>query len=67
VHVRLTSGDAVRLVVSDDGVGFDPAAVRDQRGRFGLGNMAERARALGAHFELSSEPGRGTRVEVVLP
>jgi signal transduction histidine kinase len=67
VHVELTSGDAVRLVVSDDGVGFDPAAVEDQRGRFGLGTMAERARALGARFELSSEPGGGTRVEVVLP
>jgi signal transduction histidine kinase len=67
VHVGLSNGDAVRLVIADDGIGFDAAAVSGRPGRFGLPNMRERARALGADFSVSTTPGAGTRVEVVLP
>ena len=67
VLVRLRDDDAVRLSISDDGVGFDPDAVRGRPGCFGLVSMDERARRLGARFNISSEPGAGTDVEVVLP
>jgi signal transduction histidine kinase len=67
VRVRLSNGDAVRLTISDDGVGFDPDAVRGRPGCFGLVHMGERARRLGARFRVSSAPGAGTDVEVVLP
>ncbi len=55
----------VRVVVEDDGVGFDPQA-RFRRGlpRFGLATMRERCQAIGARFQLESEPGAGTRVEI---
>lgn len=54
----------VRLVVSDDGVGFDPGRV-DPR-RFGLrSSVAERIASLdGAEWQLSSQPGAGTVVEL---
>ena len=58
--------DAFELWVSDDGRGFDAAAPAGP-GHFGLVGMRERAREIGARFQLRSLPGRGTRVEVSLP
>ena len=57
-------GGAVRLVVRDDGTGFDA----DGAGRgYGLENMRQRAEELGGSLEISSEPGAGTSVSVSLP
>ena len=55
---------AFRLEISDDGAGFDPATVR--RGR-GLDNLFARAATRGAHPELQSRPGEGTRLTFVFP
>jgi len=54
----------VRLTVSDDGVGFDPAAAAGKG--LGLGTMRERAEAVGGVLEISSRPGR-TRVRARVP
>ena len=61
--------DAVTLSVVDDGVGFDPDAVRIEEGRggFGLTGMRQRARLLRGDVEIDSAPGRGTRVEARIP
>ena len=67
VHVELSNGDCLRLVVADDGVGFDPAAVRPDGVHFGLLGMRERVEALGGRLEIASRPGDGTRIEVALP
>lgn len=58
--------EAVRLVVADDGVGFDPAQVGGPGGRRGWGllGMAERAEAVGGHCRVESRPQQGTRVVV---
>ncbi len=57
------SGDRVKVMVEDDGVGFDPAEV--QRGdHFGLLGMRERAEALGGSMNLESALGSGTTVVV---
>lgn len=65
VRVEVRGGVSPRLSVEDDGVGFDtslsPAAVG-----FGLMTMEERAQALGADLDVRSQPGKGTRVELVL-
>lgn len=53
-----------RIIVHDDGQGFDPQAVRP--GSYGLAGMRERAARMGGNLELRSGPG-GTEVEVVLP
>jgi signal transduction histidine kinase len=57
------NGRSVVLEVTDDGVGFDPAAAREQGG-FGLRSMEERAARLGGNLILQSSPGQGTRVRV---
>ena len=66
VLVRLRRDAGVRLVVEDDGCGFDIATISRDSG-FGLVSMEERARSVGARFNLDSSPGHGTRVEVALP
>ncbi len=58
----------VVLSVSDDGRGFDPAAVQAAgHGHFGLLGMRERAESLGGKFQLTTAPGRGTEVRVWIP
>jgi ligand-binding sensor domain-containing protein/signal transduction histidine kinase len=53
----------VELEVSDDGCGFDPAAV--QPDHLGLGIIRERARDIGAYLAINSQPGQGTTVTAV--
>ena len=67
VSVRLEQlgDDAVRVVVQDDGVGFEPATVSDDR--FGLEGIRQRARLLGGEPAITSGPGHGTTVSVTLP
>jgi signal transduction histidine kinase len=60
---RSEGEQSLTLVVADDGCGFDPDDVR--AGRLGLGIMAERAESIGAHLDIDSAPGEGTRVTVV--
>jgi two-component system NarL family sensor kinase len=59
-----TSPDLVKLVIEDQGYGFDPAQI--PLGRFGLVGMSERARLVGGDFQIESAPGEGTRLEVTV-
>lgn len=66
-RVRLEVGDEgdwLEILVQDDGVGFDTAR---PRAGFGLSGMRERVALAGGSLELSSAPGRGTRVSARLP
>jgi signal transduction histidine kinase/ligand-binding sensor domain-containing protein len=69
VRIQLrTEERRLSLSVSDDGWGFEPSgAFSTAGGRFGLLGMRERAERLGGQLDLSSEPGRGTQVEVSVP
>lgn len=58
--------DSIRLTVEDDGHGFDPDAAR-KRPSLGLASMRQRVAAVGGTVHIDAAPGRGTRVEVVLP
>jgi len=53
-----------RLVVEDDGSGFDLGSVSTGNNGYGLTSMRDRAQALPGKFCLTSTPGRGTRVGV---
>jgi signal transduction histidine kinase len=65
VTVRLCQdGQNVKFVVQDDGIGFDPVAIRKRGGGLGLRGMEERVARLGARFTLQSAPGKGTEVRV---
>ena len=55
----------VRVQVHDNGIGFDPGAVR--RSAHGLAGMRYRVQAAGGSMRVDAAPGRGTRLEVVLP
>jgi PAS domain S-box-containing protein len=60
----------IRLLVRDDGVGCDVAAVNERAiaGRsFGVLGMQERVELLGGQFAFESSPGKGTTVRVRLP
>ena len=68
IEVRLVFREKqVELIVSDDGVGFDPKRAVAGCGRFGLVGMRERAAQLGAELEITSEPGRGSRIGLRAP
>jgi signal transduction histidine kinase len=58
----------VQLVVSDEGVGFDPArlaSVGTSGSGLGLFSLRERLEYMGGHIEIESAPGRGTRVTLL--
>jgi signal transduction histidine kinase len=68
VTVR-ASDESVRLVVEDDGIGFDHVAQsrRSAEPAWGLLTMSERAEAVGGHCRVESSAGQGTRVSVEVP
>jgi signal transduction histidine kinase len=54
------------LLVEDIGNGFDIEQAREKRG-LGLLSMEERVRLVNGNFEIRSQPGKGTEVEVHVP
>lgn len=71
VHIRLTfEPQGLRVHVQDDGLGFDPTAIRlaqADRPSLGLAGMEERAALLGGSCTVDSQPKRGTVVEAAIP
>ena len=71
VHVALAKrGNHLRLVIEDNGVGFDPRRLAERpdstRG-MGLSSMKDRTELLGGTFSICSSNGKGTRIEVMWP
>ena len=65
VEVKLgTEAGRFTLEVHDDGRGFFPDS-QDGRG-MGLDNMRARVRELGGAFHLTSSPGQGTQIKVII-
>jgi signal transduction histidine kinase len=63
-------GDHLRIIVEDDGNGFDPAQLSepgDARPRLGLSGIRERLRLLGGKVTIESAPGAGTTLYIDLP
>ena len=60
----------VRIIVADDGPGFDPNSLDDKRTgsqTVGLLNIRERVSSFGGEFHINSGPKRGTRITLSLP
>ena len=62
-------GDAVRITVKDDGVGFDfSAPLSENRQHIGIENSKKRFLVrVGAEFDIESEIGKGTTVTIIAP
>jgi len=68
VNVQQRPGGPLVVVVTDDGMGFDPKAVRQSRtGSSGLVSMRERAATVGGTLKAESRAGSGTTITLVLP
>jgi PAS domain S-box-containing protein len=53
----------MQILVQDEGLGCDPAAVMESKGdKFGLFSIRERMEAMDGWMELESKPGAGTKV-----
>ncbi|MCL2657623.1 MAG: type IV pili methyl-accepting chemotaxis transducer N-terminal domain-containing protein [Betaproteobacteria bacterium] len=70
-HVSVTiidHGLDFRMIVEDDGDGFDPEVLTQaSETHVGLHIMRERAMRLAAQLSITSRPGAGVRVELILP
>lgn len=68
IVVRITEDEShmVHLVVEDEGPGFDPGK-HVESDHVGMLLMKERAEGVGGEIKLHSAPGRGTRLEAILP
>ena len=71
VNISLVSTDGVlRLVVQDNGVGFQVEEALAKRESFGLSGMRERVTLLGGEFQVESRTEgskRGTKISIELP
>ena len=71
VTVRVEHEESLlRVIVQDDGAGFDPEAVfglRNSAGGFGLFSVRERMNDLGGSLDIVSEAGRGCTATLTLP
>ena len=57
--------EELKLTIADDGVGFDVNAAMGKG--LGLISMAERLEAIRGTFEIRSQPGTGTTLDVTVP
>jgi signal transduction histidine kinase len=55
------------LSVRDDGRGFSPRRLRSDGLNHGVVGMRERAKLLGGRLQISSAPGKGTRIVARVP
>ena len=59
--------DKVRLVIQDNGKGFEPGEFSAKKPALGLLSMRERAAMLGGNFTLRTSKGNGTRIRIEIP
>jgi two-component system nitrate/nitrite sensor histidine kinase NarX len=65
VHMALVpNGRKMKLLIRDDGTGFDVEQMQSREGRYGLSTMRERAELLGGSLKVQSRPGKGTTITV---
>jgi two-component system sensor histidine kinase UhpB len=63
IHVNLT-GDDIKLVVADNGTGFDPELANEG---IGMKNIKRRTEMLSGNLTLNTSPGNGCQLVIVLP
>lgn len=61
------TGDSMRVIVSDNGIGFDVTLITHGKRGFGLFTIRERMKRLGGHCDIESKPGLGTKITLDFP
>jgi PAS domain S-box-containing protein len=71
VTLKMYGGsDVFKIVMEDDGIGFDPDQVHlniDDNSGYGIFNIRERLGFLKGGMAIGSRPGGGTRIELTVP
>lgn len=66
LHYRQMN-EALSVIISDDGRGFNNPASASATGGYGLDNMREKAASIGGTLTIDSGPGRGTTLTLSVP
>ncbi len=66
VRVQRDNG-TVRVLVADDGKGFDMTKATLESSGLGLQGISERVQMLGGTLQLDTAPGKGTRLNAAFP
>lgn len=61
IHIKF-EGDHVKVIIDDDGVGFDVNAIKPENQ--GLKNMKERTEKIGGQFNITSDKNSGTMIHI---
>jgi PAS domain S-box-containing protein len=70
IRLETLAGSRVKIVVSDEGRGFDPCQVQQAQGNqggLGLFSIRERIGLIGGTFTIDSTPGSGCRFTLIVP
>ena len=67
VKINMVSGSiGILLEIEDNGIGFDVKKISNKGGT-GLYNIRERVNILNGQFNITSQPGTGTKIQVRIP
>lgn len=67
VEIHVADQRVLRIIVTDDGPGFDVTKLAEETKGFGLFSIRERIEGLNGTFSVLSSPGAGTRIELSIP
>ena len=68
VELRITeSNEHICIEFKDNGIGFDPGKIKDNKKGIGMKNMEARTRILKGKFDVTSKPGEGTAFKIEIP
>jgi signal transduction histidine kinase len=64
IYLTLTQDRQLKIVIQDNGLGFDLQEGLQKNGHYGLANMQARAKSIEADFEIISQKEQGTKVQL---
>ncbi|NHN34573.1 sensor histidine kinase [Paenibacillus agricola] len=65
VRLTQTSAESIRLLIRDNGIGFDLDVKK--HASYGIMTMKERVNEIGGSLNLITAPGKGTRIDIRVP
>lgn len=69
-HVQVNiqhDAEKISMTIKDDGIGFDPQAITQQTGHYGLLGIQERLQGVNGKLDIQSQPGQGSLLTMEFP